>query len=57
MTKPPIPVRVVRKGRWEAAILVNPIYGDAGGVATRLRSLGLKARVQKGEVVVTVSET
>lgn len=52
--KPPVIVRVQGPG-WETVIEVDGIYGNAGGVAARLRAEGLAAQQRKGEVLVNAN--
>lgn len=47
--KPPVVVRVQGPG-WEVVIEVPGLFGDAGGVAARLRGTGVLCRKVKGEV-------
>lgn len=54
MIKPPVTVRVLGP-TWEVVILVDGFYGDAGGVANRLRTNGLAARRKGAEVLVNAS--
>lgn len=52
--KPPVIVRV-QGPTWEAVIEVQGIYGDAGGIAARLRAQGLAARRKGVEVLVNAN--
>jgi hypothetical protein len=54
MNKPPTVVRV-QGPTWEAVLEVPGIYGDAAGVAARLRGQGLAAQRRKGEVLVNAN--
>lgn len=49
-------IRVLIQGLgWTAVIEVDPQFGDAAGVARRLRAMGLAARVRAGEVLVNAN--
>lgn len=52
--KPPVVVRI-QGPTWEAVLEVPGIYGDAAGVAARLRIGGLLCRRSKNEVLVNAS--
>lgn len=54
MNKPPVIVRVQGPG-WEVVVEVDGIYGNAAGVAARLRGVGCAAMQRKGEVLVNAS--
>ncbi len=45
-------VRIRKAGAFEIVLEVPPLFGDAAGVARRLRGEGYKARSSKGEVIV-----
>lgn len=48
-----VTVRVIDKGRWHVDLaVVDPIFGDASKIASRLRGDGFNARVRDGIVVV-----
>lgn len=52
--KPPVTVRV-QGPDWEVVILVDGIYGNAAGVAARLRAEGCAAQQRRGEVLVNAN--
>lgn len=52
--KPDVTVRV-QGPTWEAVLAVPGIYGDAGGVAGRLRMAGVAARRKGDEVLVNAN--
>jgi hypothetical protein len=52
--KPPVTVRV-QGPTWEAVLEIPGLYGDAGGVAARLRANGLLCRRSKNEVLVNAN--
>lgn len=54
MNKPPVTVRV-QGPTWEAVLEVPGIYGDAAGVAARLRGMGIAAQRKKNEVLVNAN--
>lgn len=47
-------VRIKKAGRWETVLEVEPIYGDSGSVARRMRTAGYDARAVRDEVVINV---
>jgi hypothetical protein len=40
---------------WEIVIEIDPIHGDAGGIAAKLRQEGLAARKRGDEVLVNAN--
>ena len=52
--KPPVTVRV-QGPTWEAVLEVPGIYGNAAGVAARLRREGLAAQRKRDEVLVNAN--
>lgn len=54
--KLPITVRVCGPG-WEVVLEVPGLFGDAGGVAARLRGAGLPARRKGLEVIVNAKDS
>jgi hypothetical protein len=52
--KPPVTVRI-QGPTWEVVTEIPGIYGDAAGVAARLRRDGLAAQRRKNEVLVNAN--
>lgn len=52
--KPPVIVRI-QGPTWEAVVEVPGIYGDAGGVAARMRLSGILCKRSRKEVLVNAN--
>lgn len=52
--RPPVVVRVVGP-TWEVVLEVPGIYGDAAGLAARMRGIGLHVARRKDEVIVNAN--
>lgn len=51
----PVVIARIQGPTWEVVVEIPGIYGDAAGVAARMRGLGLAAKRQKNEVLVNAN--